>query len=93
MAKKLYVGNLAYSTTEEGLRNAFSQAGKVESVAIIVDRTSGRSKGFGFVEMASEEDAQKAKAMWNDKELDGRKLRVNDARPLKPRRDFGGQPR
>ncbi len=100
MAKKLYVGGLSYDTTEDGLNKAFAQAGTVESVAIITDRMSGRSKGFGFVEMSSDEEAQAAIEMWNGKELDGRTLTVNEARPREERprnsfnrgggRDFGG---
>lgn len=85
MAKKLYVGGLSYSTTEDALRDAFSQIGAVESATIIKDKMSGRSKGFGFVEMSSDEEAEKAIEMWNGKELDGRKLTVNEARPLEPR--------
>lgn len=81
MAKKLYVGNLSYDTTEEGLQEAFSQAGNVASTLIIKDKMNGRSKGFGFVEMETEEEAKKAIDMWNEKELDGRPLRVNEARP------------
>ena len=91
MAKKLYVGGLSYDTTEDGLKEAFSKAGTVESAIIITDKMSGRSKGFGFVEMSSEEEAQKAMEMWNGKELDGRTLTVNEARPMEerpPRRDF-----
>lgn len=93
MAKKLYVGGISYSTTQDGLQAAFAQAGTVTSATIITDRFSGRSKGFGFVEMASDEDAAKAIEMWNGKELDGRKLTVNEARPLEarpPRKSFGG---
>lgn len=92
MAKKLYVGGLSYNTTEDGLRENFSQAGKVDSAAIIMDRMSGRSKGFGFVEMSTEEEAQKAIEMFNGKELDGRTLIVNEARPMEarpPRREGG----
>jgi cold-inducible RNA-binding protein len=85
MGKKLYVGNLPYSTTEETLRTAFSQAGTVESAKVITDKFSGRSKGFGFVEMSTEEEAKKAIEMWNGKELDSRTLTVNEARPLEPR--------
>lgn len=81
MNKRLYVGGLSYSTTEDGLRDAFGQAGDVESVKIIMDQEAGRSKGFGFVEMMTDEDAQKAIDMWNEQELDGRKLTVNEARP------------
>jgi cold-inducible RNA-binding protein len=90
MAKKLYVGGLSYDTTENGLRDAFAQAGTVESAAIIMDRMSGRSKGFGFVEMSTEEEAQKAIEMWNGKELDGRTLTVNEARPMEQRPRSGG---
>ena len=81
MAKKLYVGGLAYSTTEDALREYFSQAGAVESAVIITDKMSGRSKGFGFVEMASDGDAQKAIEMFDQKEFEGRRLNVNEARP------------
>jgi RNA recognition motif-containing protein len=91
MAKKLYVGGLSYSTTEEALKNTFSQAGTVESATIIIDKESDRSKGFGFVEMSTDEEAQKAIEMLNGKELDGRTLTVNEARPMTerpPRRDF-----
>ena len=90
MAKKLYVGGLPYSTTDQELRDAFAQAGNVASVAIIMDKMSGRSKGFGFVEFASDEDAQKAIDMWNGKDFGGRTLTVNEARPMEPRRDFRG---
>lgn len=90
MNKKLYVGGLSYDTTEDSLKEAFTKAGTVESAIIITDKMSGRSKGFGFVEMASEEDAQKAIDMWNGKELEGRNLNVNEARPMeeRPKRDF-----
>jgi RNA recognition motif-containing protein len=90
MNKKLYVGGLPYSTSEDSLKDAFSQAGTVESAAIITDKMSGRSKGFGFVEMASEEDAQKAIDMWNGKDFEGRNLTVNEARPMeeRPKRTF-----
>lgn len=93
MAKKLYVGGLSYSTTEDTLREYFSQAGAPESVTIIMDRMSGRSKGFGFVEYATDEEAAKAVEMFNGKEFEGRNLTVNEARPMTerpPRRDFGG---
>lgn len=91
MAKKLYVGNLSWNTTDDSLRDTFAQAGTVESAMVIKDKMSGRSKGFGFVEMASEEDAQKAIDMFNGKELDGRAVVVNEARPMeeRPRRDGG----
>ena len=85
MAKKLYVGGLSYDTTEDGLREAFAQAGAVASTAVITDRMSGRSRGFGFVEMEKDEEAQAAIEMWNGKELDGRQLVVNEARPMEER--------
>ncbi len=85
MAKKLYVGGISYSTNDAGLRDAFSQAGTVVSATIIMDRMTGRSKGFGFVEMAEDAAADAAIEMWNGKELDGRKLTVNEARPMEPR--------
>jgi len=92
MNKKLYVGGLSYSTTEDALKQAFSQAGNVETAIIIIDKMSGRSKGFGFVEMTSEDEASKAIEMFNGKELDGRTLTVNEARPMQPRPKggFGG---
>jgi RNA recognition motif-containing protein len=90
MAKKLFVGGLSYETTEATLRETFSKAGTVESAIIITDKMSGRSKGFGFVEMSSEEEAQKAVEMFNGKELDGRNITVNEARPLEPRPQRGG---
>ena len=91
MEKKLYVGGLSYNTTETSLKDAFSQAGEVVSAAVITDKMSGRSRGFGFVEMATEGDAQKAIDMWNGKELDGRTLIVNEAKPREdhPRRSGG----
>ena len=82
---KLYVGKLAYSTTEDALRTAFEQAGTVNSVAIIMDRTTNQSKGFGFVQMSTPEEAQAAIRMWDGKELDGRTIQVNEARPQEPR--------
>ena len=85
MAKKLYVGGLPYSTTQEELGEAFGQAGKVDSAIIISDKMSGRSKGFGFVEMSSDEEAQKAIEMFNGKDFQGRSLTVNEARPMEPR--------
>ena len=90
MAKKLYVGGLSYDTTQDGLKDAFSQAGTVESAIVITDKMSGRSKGFGFVEMSTEEEASKAIEMLNGKELDGRTLTVSEARPMeaRPKRDF-----
>ncbi len=85
--KRLYVGGLPYSTTEEELRKHFEAAGTVESATVITDKMSGRSKGFGFVEMATPEEAQKAIEMFNEKELGGRKIVVNVARPMKPREE------
>src|SRR5580693_10120599 len=90
MAKKLYVGGLPYSTTEDELRDAFAGSGSVTSATIIMDRMSGRSKGFGFVEMSSDEEAQKAIDMWNGKDFGGRTLTVNEARPMEPRTGGGG---
>lgn len=85
MAKKLYVGGLSYNTTEATLRDTFAAVGTVETATIIIDKMTNRSKGFGFVEMASDEDAKKAIESLNGKELDGRTLTVNEARPLEPR--------
>jgi len=85
MEKKLYVGSLSYETTEDSLRDLFSQAGTVDSVAIIIDKISGRSKGFGFVEMSSTEEAKKAIETLNGKELDGRNIIVDEAKPMKKR--------
>ncbi|HET7876187.1 MAG TPA: RNA-binding protein [Methylomirabilota bacterium] len=81
MAAKLYVGGLSYSTTSETLREYFSQCGTVESAAVITDRFSGQSRGFGFVEMATPEEAQRAISELDGKELDGRKLTVNLSNP------------
>ena len=81
MATKLYVGGLPYSTQEDALRDLFAQAGSVTSAVIIMDKMSGRSKGFGFVEMENDADAQNAISMFNDKDMEGRKLVVNVARP------------
>lgn len=86
MAKKLYVGGLPYATTDDELRSAFAQAGSVDSATIIMDRATGRSKGFGFVEMSNDADAQAAIDMWNGKDFGGRNLTVSEARPLEPRR-------
>jgi len=88
MTKKLYVGNLSFQTTEGDLDNLFAQAGEVESVRIITDRDTGRSRGFGFVEMG-DENAEKAISQFNGTELDGRELTVNEARP-QVKRDSGG---
>ncbi len=93
MSKKLFVGSLSWNTTDESLQQFFSQAGNVVSAKVITDRESGRSRGFGFVEMSTEEEAQKAVAELNDKELDGRTIKVNEAKPMedRPRRDFGSR--
>jgi len=85
--KKLYVGNIDYNATEEELNKFFSQAGAVESAAIITDKMSGRSKGFGFVEMSTPEEAQAAIEKLNGAEFNGRALTVNEARPQQPRQD------
>jgi RNA recognition motif-containing protein len=94
MTKKLFVGGLSYETTEATLKDTFAQAGTVESAAVIIDKLSGRSKGFGFVEMSSEEEAQKAIEMFNGKDIDGRNVTVNEAKPLEARprggSGFGG---
>ena len=81
MTVKLYVGGIPYRSSEEDLRAYFSQAGTVESVSILTDRMTGRSRGFGFVEMASEEEAQKAISLFDGKEFEGRTLKVDKARP------------
>jgi RNA recognition motif-containing protein len=81
MARKLFIGGLPYRTTNDELRDAFAKAGEVASASIVVDRETGRSRGFGFVEMAQDADADNAIAMWNGKEFGGRMLTVSDARP------------
>ena len=92
MSRKLFVGNLPYETTEQDLEALFGQAGAVETVTVVRDRMTGRARGFAFVEMATDEDAQKAIEMFNGYDLDGRKLAVNEARPMAERkpRSFGG---
>jgi len=85
MAKKLYVGGISYGTNEDALKAHFAQAGAVESASIIMDKMTGRSKGFGFVQMSSDADADNAINMFNGKELEGRTLTVNEARPMEPR--------
>ena len=85
MAKKLYVGNLSYDTTADQLKEAFSDSGTVETCQVIMDKMTGRSKGFGFVEMSTDEEAQAAITKWNGRDLDGRNLTVNEARPMEPR--------
>ena len=88
MTKKLFVGNLSFQTSEQDLNDLFAQVGKVDSVSIITDRMTGRSKGFGFVEMDNEA-AENANTKFNGADLDGRKLTVNEARPL-VKKEFGG---
>jgi RNA recognition motif-containing protein len=90
MSKKLYVGNLSYSTTEDDLREAFAKIGEVTSATLIIDQTNGRSKGFGFVEMASDEDAAKAISSMNGTSLFDRTITVNEARPKTERGGGGG---
>jgi RNA recognition motif-containing protein len=92
MATKLFVGSLAYSVTDEELAELFSEVGTVESAKVILDRDTNRSKGFGFVEMSSEEEAKAAIEKLNNKEINGRAIVVNEARPQenRERRSFGG---
>jgi len=88
----IYVGNLAYDATEEQLQEMFAEFGQVESASIVLDRVTGRSRGFGFVQMPDDAEATKAIGELNDKEVNGRALRVSQARPKtsRPRRDGGG---
>lgn len=91
MAKKLYVGNLSYNTTDASLKAAFVGLGEVESANVITDKMTGRSRGFGFVNMVNDEEALKAIEAMNGTEVEGRKLTVNEAKPLSerpPRRNF-----
>ena len=90
MGKKLYVGNLPFSATDQILTDTFSQCGTVESSKIIIDRDSGRSKGFGFVEMSTEAEALDAISKFNGADYDGRAMTVNEARPMAPRENRGG---
>ena len=90
MESKLYIGNLSYSTTEDDLRTLFFQAGTVASVALIKDRDSGQSKGFAFVEMSNQSEAQKAITMFNGFNMGDRELKVSMARPREERGGFGG---
>lgn len=85
MSKKLFVGGLAWATTDDGLRKAFEVYGEVEEAAVVTDKFSGRSKGFGFVTMADDAGADKAIAEQNGKELEGRSVTVAEAQPMKPR--------
>ncbi len=81
MARKLFVGGLPYRTTNDELRDAFAQAGEVATASIVTDRETGRSRGFGFVEMVNDPDADAAISLWNGKEFGGRNLTVSEARP------------
>jgi RNA recognition motif-containing protein len=91
MGRKLYVGNLSYETTNDMLNQLFAAHGKVDSVDVIMDRMTGRAKGFAFVEMGTDQEAQAAIAALNGKEIDGRAVVVNEARPREPRDGgFGG---
>lgn len=85
MAKKLFVGSLPFATTSDQLREIFAKAGQVVEANVVMDKMSGRSRGFGFVEMATEEDAKKAVDSLNGSEVDGRKIFVSEARPQAPR--------
>ena len=87
---RLFVGNLPYNVTSEDLQSAFAEAGAVTSARVITDRETGQSRGFGFVEMGSAADGQKAITMWNGQELNGRALTVNEARPMAEGRGGGG---
>jgi RNA recognition motif-containing protein len=91
MSKKLYVGNLAFQTTSQDLQQLFAQAGTVESASVIEDRDTGQSKGFAFVEMATDEEAASAIDQFNGKEVGGRMLKVNEARPRENRGGGGGR--
>src|SRR3954453_21718581 len=90
MGKRLYVGNLPFSATEQALTETFGQCGTVESAKIITDRDTGRSKGFGFVEMSSDTEAQAAIEKYNGADFDGRPMTVNEAKPMAPREGLGG---
>ena len=90
MGKKLYVGNLPFSATEDLLLDKFSECGTVDSAKVITDRDTGRSKGFGFVEMSSDEEAQTAIDKFDGQDCDGRAMRVNEAKPMEPRNGGGG---
>jgi RNA recognition motif-containing protein len=91
MSIKLYVGNLSFQTSSEDLRDLFSQAGTVESASVVEDRDTGRSRGFGFVEMSSREEGEAAIQQFNGKEVGGRSLTVNEARPREDRGGGGGR--
>src|SRR5216684_171156 len=91
MSMKLYVGNLAFQTTSQELQELFAQAGTVESASVVEDRDTGRSRGFGFVEMSSKEEGEAAIAQFNGKEVNGRALNVNEAKPRENRGGGGGR--
>ena len=90
MAKRLYIGGLPNSSTDADMKAAFEKVGPVTSATIIIDKMTGRSRGFGFVEMENEADISKAIEMWNGKDFDGRTLTVNEARPMESRPARGG---
>ncbi len=90
MGRKLYVGNLPYSVTQQTLEETFGQCGTVDSVNVITDRDTGQSKGFGFIEMSNDSEAQKAIQELNGTSIDGREIKVNEAKPKAPRKDRGG---
>ena len=90
MGRKLFVGNLPFSVTDESLQQMFAEAGTVDSAQVVMDKFSGRSKGFGFVEMSTDDEAAKAVSQLNGREVDGRALTVNEARPQAPRGSGGG---
>ena len=90
MSMKLYVGNLSFQTSSDDLQELFSQAGTVESVSVVEDRDTGRSRGFGFIEMSSREEGEAAISQLNGKEVGGRSLTVNEAKPREDRRPSGG---
>jgi RNA recognition motif-containing protein len=90
MSMKLYVGNLAFATSSQDLQELFAQAGTVESASVVEDRETGRSRGFGFVEMATKEEGDAAISQFDGKEVGGRALKVNEAKPREPRSGGGG---
>ena len=90
MAKKLYVGNLPYTTTDDQLRDMFSAVGAVDSASVLMDKFTGRSRGFGFVEMPNDDEAMAAIEKFNGHEMDGRAIVVNEARPMGDRPERGG---
>lgn len=91
MGKKLYIGNLPFSATDQVLSDTFAQCGTVESAKIITDRETGRSKGFGFVEMSTEAEAKDVIAKFDGADYDGRRMTVNEAKPMEPRTGGGGR--